>query len=107
MLSQSARTHEENSFIFCTAGVFLAACDANNHSVKILITPSEYQVGKIKSELATPAVDEVLRQDPKYVLIAACRATSSAKTIQFQMELAARYSGKMQMTFTDEGCPNA
>lgn len=85
----------------------MAACDSPNESVQVLVTPSDYRVGPVRSALATPAVDEIVRQHPGDVLIVACRATSAAKTVQLHTELAARYAGKIQMTFTDEGCPNA
>ena len=84
--------------------VALAGCFAAK-PLEVRITPDAYQVGEIKSALATPAVDEVVRIKPSKVLIVACTATRPAKIIQFHQELEARLQAKLQLTHRDEGCP--
>lgn len=83
----------------------LAGCADFTSSVDVRITPDAYQVGSVKSALATPAVDEVMRINPRRVLMVMCRTTPPVKVIQFQTELAARSKAAVQGTHTDEGCP--
>lgn len=75
--------------------------------LEVRITPDAYQVGEVKSALATPAVDEVVRIKPSKVLVVACLATPPAKILQFNVELDARLKSKINMVFADQGCPNA
>ena len=81
----------------------LAGC--SDSTVEVRITPDAYQVGSVKSPLATPAVDEVVRMDPQRVLMVLCRNTPPAKTIQFERELRARSQAALQGMHTDDGCP--
>ena len=74
-------------------------------AVEVRITPDMYQVGSVKSSLATPAVDEVVRINPQRVLMVLCRSTPPAKIIQFERELRARNQATLQGTHVDEGCP--
>lgn len=69
------------------------------------ITPNFYQVNNVKSELATPVVDEVVRIKPKKVLLLMCKTTPNAKIIQFEIELRARSNAELQGTHTDKNCP--
>lgn len=88
--------------------VAVAGCFASSKPVEVHISPSAYQVGEIKSALATPAVDEVVRIKPSKVLIVACRATRPPKIIQFERELRARHQEvELTLTWVDEGCPPA
>jgi hypothetical protein len=88
------------------ASATLTGCFASK-PVEARITPSAYQVGDVKSELATPVVDEVVRVKPRRVLIVACRVTRRQKIIQFEQELRARYDVELRLTLVDEGCPSA
>ncbi|MBT2332385.1 hypothetical protein J7E49_00460 [Variovorax paradoxus] len=88
------------------ASVTLAGCFASK-PVEVRITPTTYQVGNVKSELATPVVDEVVRIKPSRVLIAACRITRPPKIIQFEQELRARHQVELTLTLVDKGCPSA
>ncbi|QNK68626.1 hypothetical protein [Variovorax sp. PAMC26660] len=88
------------------ASLALAGCFASK-PVEVRITPTAYQVGDVRSELATPVVDEVVRSKPSRVLIAACRATPPPKIIQFEQELRARHQVELALTLLDEGCPSA
>lgn len=71
----------------------LAGCGTS--TVHVLVLPSQYQVGEVKSELATPAVDEVVRLKPKKVHISTCYSTPPAKVLQFNVELDARLKAKV------------
>lgn len=73
--------------------------------VGIVITPDGYEVGGIKSKLATPAVDEVVRLSPSRVLMLVCFATPPAKIIQFETELRARHNAPLQLATSDTACP--
>ncbi|MBT2335951.1 hypothetical protein J7E49_18785 [Variovorax paradoxus] len=88
------------------ASLTLAGCFAFK-PVAVRITPSVYQVGEVKSALATPVVDEVVRIKPSKVLIVLCKATHPMKVIQFERELKARHSVELSWTLVDEGCPSA
>ena len=88
------------------ASATLAGCFASK-PVEVRITPTAYQVGAVKSELATPVVDEVVRIKPSRVLIAACRATRPPKIIQFEQELRARHQVELTLMLVDEGCPSS
>jgi starvation-inducible outer membrane lipoprotein len=83
----------------------LAGCAASPHTVQVRITPGTYQVDRVQSALATPAVDEVVRIGPERVLMLTCRSTPPAKIIQFEVELRARHQAQLQSVLTDEGCP--
>ncbi|OJZ09603.1 MAG: hypothetical protein BGP22_06830 [Variovorax sp. 67-131] len=87
--------------------VALVGCFAAAEPTKVHIFPNLYQLGDIKSELATHVVDEVVRLKPSGVLIMACRATRPEKIIQFERELQARHEVKLTLTLMDEGCPSA
>ena len=84
----------------------LSGCVASHQTLEVRITPNAYQVGDVKSALATPAVDEVVRINPKRVLMVMCRNTPNAKIIQFEKELRAQYKAELQGTHTEEGCPD-
>ncbi|MDM0076975.1 hypothetical protein QTH90_21375 [Variovorax sp. J2P1-59] len=89
------------------ASIALAGCFASK-PVEVRITPSDYQVNKVKSAIATTVVDEVLRIKPRRVLIVACRATRPPKIIQFEQELRARHPDvELTLTLAEQGCPSA
>lgn len=82
--------------------MLLAGCGAKTVNVHIL--PSQYRVGEVKSALATPVVDEVVRLKPQKVHISTCLTTPPAKVIQFNVELEARLNAKVTGGFF-ENCP--
>ena len=71
----------------------------------VVITPDGYAVGDVKSVLATPAVDEVVRIIPTRVLMLVCTTTPPAKIIQFKIELTARHKVPLQMARSEKVCP--
>ena len=71
------------ALLLCGCGNFLAPLEVH-------ILPSEYRAGEVRSPLATPVVDEVVRRNPKKVHISTCLTTPPAKVIQFEVELQAR-----------------
>ena len=71
----------------------------------VVITPDGYAVGDVKSVLATPAVDEVVRISPNRVLMLVCTTTPPAKIIQFEIELTARHKVPRQMARSEKVCP--
>jgi len=89
------------------ASLALAGCFAFK-PVEVRITPSAYQVGEVKSALATPVVDEVVRIKPSKVLIVFCKATHPMKVFQFEQMLKARHHVELSWALVDgEGCPSA
>lgn len=82
----------------------LVGCVGSTRTVEVKIAPDAYQVGAVTSALATPAVDEVVRIDPRRVLMVTCRATPPRKIIQFEVELKARHPAELQLTFSED-CP--
>lgn len=84
----------------------LSGCSDWYQPLEVRITPDAYQVNAVKSALATPAVDEVVRVNPKTVLLVVCLPMPTAKIMQFERELRARHKAKLQITFTDQGCPS-
>ena len=85
--------------------LLLAGCGAAD-PVNVQILPSQYRVGDVKSNLATPVVDEVVRLKPKKVHISSCLSTPPAKVLQFNVELDAR----LKTTITDgflKSCPES
>ncbi|MCS4511935.1 hypothetical protein [Xylophilus ampelinus] len=89
----------------CIFSIFLmTACGGKNDTVNVQILPSEYKFEEVKSTLATPVVDEVVRLKPKMVHISTCRSTPNSKLIQFNLELQARLDTKITSGFYKE-CP--
>jgi len=84
----------------------LAGCVSatQTQTVEVRITPDGYQVGSVKSALATAVVDEVVRINPQRVLSVMCRNTPSSKISQFPAELTARNKAMIQGTYTSKGC---
>ena len=89
--------------LFAAFSIILTGC-GKGPSAEVRILPRSYEVGAIKSELATPAVDEVVRMKAGYVLILACTTTPPAKVMQFREELLARAQPEVQLTFIKDGC---
>lgn len=83
----------------------LAGCGAAD-LVHVQILPSQYRVGDVKSNLATPVVDEVVRLKPKKVHISSCLSTPPAKVLQFNVELDARLKTTITGGFF-ESCPES
>ncbi|MBV7541969.1 hypothetical protein [Acidovorax sp. sic0104] len=73
----------------------LAGCANEAGTVNVRILPTEYTVGSVKSGLATPVVDEVVRLQPQRVHVSACHETPPAKVLQFNTELQARSGAKI------------
>ncbi len=90
--------------LFLLLTCFLPACAERR--VEIQVFPSEYQVGRVRSDIATPAVDEVLRLKPAVVVIQACRSVPPIRTIQLQTELSARTQARLQLQLISENCPS-
>ncbi|WP_155419770.1 hypothetical protein [Variovorax paradoxus] len=88
------------------ASLALVGCFAFK-PVEVRITPTAYQVGEVKSSLATPAVDEVVRIKPSKVLIVLCKGTHPMRVIQFEQELSARHHVELSLILVDKGCPAA
>lgn len=86
------------------SALLTVGCDDSAGRLDIRILPSQYQVGEVKSHLATPAVDEVVRRKPKTVVMALCSSTPPAKTIQFVDELQARLKTELKGTLL-QTCP--
>lgn len=86
--------------IFCVA---IAGC-GKGPTAEVRILPASYEIGSVKSELATPAVDEVVRVKAANVRILACTSTPPAKVMQFRKELLARAQPEISFAFLNEGC---
>ena len=84
--------------------LLLVSCGEATERLNVLILPSGYRVGELKSDLATPAVDEVVRLNPSKVHISSCLSTPPAKLLQFNIELEARLDAKVTGGFF-ESCP--
>ena len=94
----------------CTLTMLLLAASLSGcwtgDVVTVRVLPSYYELGGMRSELATPIVDEALRLKPSEVRMHACYTTPATKVIQFQTELAARYKGKIGLAFFEKSeCP--
>jgi len=90
--------------LFAAAAVTCGACFGQ--FVGVYVTPDWYEVGKVKSALATPVVDEVVRLSPSRVVIMVCNTTPPAKIIQFETELNARHKVSLQVLPTEKACPD-
>ena len=99
------KNHEFIRWSAALASLALAGCFAFK-PVEVHITPTAYQVGEVKSSLATPAVDEVVRIKPSKVLIVLCKATHPMRVVQFEQELKARHDVELNWALIDEGCPS-
>jgi hypothetical protein len=86
--------------------LLLAGCGDLSKPLDVRIMPSGYQVGDVKSSIATPVVDEVVRLKPKKVLMIFCRTTPQAKTMQFADELRARLQTDLKGVLL-ENCPES
>jgi hypothetical protein len=85
----------------------LWCCGCTGKDVVVQAYPDMYEVGKVRSELATPVVDEAIRLKPKTVLIEACNATPPSRVHQFRDELVARSRAKIFLTFMSaDRCPS-
>jgi hypothetical protein len=72
--------------------------------VEVRIMRTGYSVGAVRSELATPAVDEVVRLNPTEVVMVVCLSTPAEKVGQFDVEIRARSSATIGLKFAKEGC---
>lgn len=89
--------------VIAASGVMLlAGCQ---QPVQVQIYPDLYAVGEVRSPLATPVVDEVVRRNPRKVIVWTCRNTPPRKVLQFNVELQARSQAQIGGNFLDEGCP--
>ena len=84
--------------------LLVCACAPKNDKVEVTILPTRYVVGSVSSELATPAVDEVVKLKPRDVHIHTCTATPPERVLQFNIELDARMDSNTTMSFTAQGC---
>ena len=82
--------------------LLLAACDGRE-PVSVRITPAGYSVGMVQSALATPAVDEVVRLNPKRLVVMLC-PSASVKLAQFNSELDARLKIAQELSMVKDGC---
>lgn len=80
--------------LLCSA-LLLTGCTNSAQPVHVQILPTEYRLGDVQSQLATPVVDEVVRLGPERVQVSMCHSTPAAKVIQFQIELRARLKREM------------
>lgn len=83
--------------------IALAGCSPAE-PIRVLISPVTYQVGEIRSNLATPVVDEVIKLSPNSVQIVACAETPPKRIIQFREELVARHAVELILRISEEGC---
>lgn len=88
------------------SAVLLAGCAGASDTLHVQILPSSYSVGAVRSTLATPVVDEVVRLQPKKVHVSVCRSTPTAKHLQFITELQARSTATVTGGFY-ENCPES
>ncbi|MDD2611064.1 MAG: hypothetical protein PHX60_15530 [Giesbergeria sp.] len=72
--------------------------------VEVTILPTKYVVGTSSFDIATPAVDEVVKLKPSEVHIHACTSTPPTRILQFNTELDARQKTNKTMSFTAQGC---
>ncbi|RYH65004.1 MAG: hypothetical protein EON54_06070, partial [Alcaligenaceae bacterium] len=86
------------------SAALLAGCSDTAEPVHVWISSDEYKAGTVKSPLATPVVDEVIRQNPKVVQISMCGPHTAPKVHQFSTELRARFDPQMTAGFY-EVCP--
>ena len=86
------------------AVLLLSGCGNFLPPLEVHILPSEYRVGEVRSPLATPVVDEVVRRKPKKVHITTCLTTPPAKVLQFEVELDARLKTEITGGFF-KACP--
>ncbi|MEG1454669.1 MAG: hypothetical protein RSC66_03745 [Comamonas sp.] len=86
------------------SAMLLTGCNGFHNTANVYIFPSEYRTGDVRSTLATPVVDEVVRINPKNVHISMCHETPPAKIIQFEVELQARIKKNITGGFFDK-CP--
>lgn len=82
----------------------ITGCSESNKSVEVHITAESYRTGDVQSKLATPVVDEVVRINPKHVLMLFCSSTPPAKVSQFLDEVRARTKAEVQGTLTEKNC---
>ena len=92
-----------NQSIFLSA-LLLVGCGNGFRTVNVHILPSEYRMENVRSSLATPVVDEVVRLKPGKVHLSVCRTTPNAKVIQFEVELQARLETRITGGFFEQ-CP--
>lgn len=86
------------------SALLVTGCANNAQTVHVQILPTEYRAGDVRSDLATPVVDEVVRQKPKRVQLSMCLSTPPTKAIQLHVELKARLDSTMTAGYY-ETCP--
>ncbi|WP_157039819.1 hypothetical protein [Aquincola tertiaricarbonis] len=89
---------------FAVTAIFISGCSHFAQELTVQALPSGYRVGDVRSALATPAVDEVVRLQPGRVKILSCRSTPPAKVVQLVAELQARFEGKLTGGLLED-CP--
>lgn len=95
-------------FIYSVLASTLVFVGCSQKPLEVVVTPTEYRVSEIASPLATPVVDEVVKLNPKHVILIQCPNTPNTKIFQFDTELVARISPKIQIAKVSEGeggCP--
>ncbi len=94
----------QRAIFLAVATALVAGCSNGIDKVDVEVRPSAYVVGSVTSDLATPAVDEVVRLKPREVHIHTCTTTPPGKVNQFNTELDARLKTAKTMSFTASGC---
>lgn len=84
--------------------IFLAGCASQATSASVNISQNIYKFNDIKSSLATPVVDALVKEHPQKILILKCPGTPNSKIIQFERELRARHMSELQMMESTKGC---
>lgn len=81
----------------------LATISCAPQTVEVTILPTSYILENIKSETASPVVDEIVRRKPREVHIHICLSTPPKRLVQFETELEARHKTKKDTIFYGKG----
>lgn len=87
--------------LLAAVGMSTSGC-SKDEPLTVRIFPKRYEVAGVASELATPAVDEVVRRKPRRVHIYTCMNTPPGRHLQFVVELDARHKAEVAGGFIDE-----
>ena len=91
-------------FLCLAAALLGGACSSKDKEATVEISPEIYKINSIKSKLATPVVDEVIKLNPSKVTISACSTTPPRKIIQFEREFSARSKAELILVVSQGDC---
>jgi hypothetical protein len=85
--TMNVRVHMKRRWLMVAASLVLAAACSRSDRIEVRALPNAYEVGGARFELATSAVEEVVRMKPTVVHLYACRSVPLERVRHFREAL--------------------